>query len=232
MRKRELWLAWYTMVVFYQLFFLVFFVLTRTQPPPHPDWEPDRVAQWFADNRTGLLSGFGIMFVVTGMAAVCNALIAYSMRRMSVSPVFGYSYLVLYGLSAVPGMLLMCVSLTVGAMRPDRDPQLLRWIYEFAFLSFVGTMGVFLIGSLVWMAAILIDKNRVMPKWFGYLNLCNALTEVVVSPAWIFKRGVFAWNGLIAWWIDMVVFGIYTGAFIYLLRRMIQREDLGVGVLP
>jgi membrane protein implicated in regulation of membrane protease activity len=99
-------------------------------------------------------------------------------------------------------------------------------------LSFVGTMGVFLIGSLVWMTAILIDKNRVFPKWFGYFNLCNALTEVVVSPAWLFKKGVFAWNGLIAWWIDMVVFGIYTGVFIFLLRRMIQREDFGIGPLP
>jgi membrane protein implicated in regulation of membrane protease activity len=43
---------------------------------------------------------------------------------------------------------------------------------------------------------------------------------------------VFAWNGVIAWWIDMVVFGIYTGVFITLLRRMIQREDFGTGPLP
>jgi membrane protein implicated in regulation of membrane protease activity len=43
---------------------------------------------------------------------------------------------------------------------------------------------------------------------------------------------VFAWNGLISWWIDMVVFGLYTGVFIVLLRRMIQREDFGTGLLP
>jgi hypothetical protein len=43
---------------------------------------------------------------------------------------------------------------------------------------------------------------------------------------------VFAWNGLIAWWIDMVVFGIYTGVFIMLLRNMIRREDFGTGPLP
>ena len=110
---------------------------------------------------------------------------------------------------------------------PDRDPELLQWLYDFAFLSFSGTMGVFLIGSLLWMAAILIDHNRVFPKWFGYLNLCNALTEVVVAPAWIFHRGVFAWNGLICWWINIVVFGVYTGAFIVLLRQMIRREDFG-----
>ena len=80
--------------------------------------------------------------------------------------------------------------------------------------------------------AILLDKNRVFPKWFGYLNLCNGLTEIVVSPAWIFRTGVLAWNGQIAWWLDMVVFGIYTGVFIFLLRQMIQREDFGTGPLP
>lgn len=230
--KRELWLAWWTVVVFYQLFFIAFFVLTRTQPPPNPGWDAPRIAQWFNDNHYGILIGFAIMFVITGMTAPQNALIAYSMRRMSVSPAFGYSYLVLYSLSAIPGMLLMCIVLTVGAMRPDRDRHLISFLYDFAFMSFVGTMGVFLIGSLVWMVAVLIDKNRVFPKWFGYLNLCNALTEVVVSPAWIFKKGVFAWDGLIAWWIDMVVFGIYTAAFITLLRQLIQREDFGTGPLP
>jgi len=230
--KRELWFAWWTTVVFYNFFTISFFVLSRTQPPANPALDAQGAADWFEKNHYGVLVGFGIMFLVTGMTAPQNALIAYSMRRMSISPAFGYSYLVLYSLSAVPGMLLLCIVLTVGAMRPGRDPELQQWLFDLGFLSYVGTMGVFLVGSIVWMLAILIDKNRVFPKWFGYLNLCNALTEVVVSPAWIFHDGVFAWNGLIAWWIDMVVFGIYTGVFITLLRNMIRREDFGTGALP
>ena len=84
--KRELWLAWWTMVVFYQLFFLVFFVITRTQPPPNPDLTSRRSVAWFGARRDGLLVGFAIMFVITGMTSMCNALIACSMRRMSISP--------------------------------------------------------------------------------------------------------------------------------------------------
>jgi len=230
--KRELWIAWWTMVIFYQLFGLLFFVVTRTQPPPEPSWEPARVVQWFDENRYGLLIGFAFVFIISGMTSIMNALIAYSMRRMSVSRAFAYSYLVIYALSTLPGMLLLAITLTVGAMRPDRDPELVRWIYDFAFMTFDGTMGVFLVGSLVWMVAILLDKNRVFPKWFAYLNLCNALTEVVVAPAWIFKSGVFAWNGVITWWIDVAVFVTYTIVFITLLRRMILREDFGTGPLP
>ena len=230
--KLELWLGWYTMLVFYNIYGAVFFVVTRTQPPPHPDWEVPRIVQWFNDNHYGLLIGFGVIFVVVCMTAMCNALIAYSMRRMSVSPAFAYSYLIIYSLSAIPGMLLTCIALVVGAMRPDRDPELIYWLYDLAFMAFDGTMGVFLVGTSIWMVAILLDKNRVFPKWFAYLNLCNALTEVVIAPAWIFKEGVFAWNGAITWWVDMVVFVIYTGAFITLLRTMIEREDFGDGPLP
>jgi len=230
--KLELWIAWWALVVFYQLYGLLFFVITRVQPPPPAWWDAPRIVQWFDDHHHGLLIGFGMVSLITGMLGAVNALLAYSMRRMSVSPAFAYSYLLIYSLSAVPGMLLTCIALMVGAMRPDRDPELISWLYDLAFMAFDGTMGVFLIGSLIWMVAILLDKNRVFPKWFAYLNLCNALTEVVVSPTWVFKRGVFAWDGAITWWLDMVVFVIYTAVFITLIRKMIAREEFGTGPLP
>ena len=230
--KRELWIGWWTLVVFYNLYGVLFFVIARTQPPPSPSLAPAEIARWFADRRDGLLYGYAIVSIVGGATAIMNATLAYTMWRMSVSRAFAYSYLVIYALATLPGMLIMGVVCTVGAMRPDRDPALLGWLYDFAFLSFEGTMGVFLLGSLVWMLAVLLDENRVFPKWFGYLNLCNALTEVVVAPAWIFKRGVFAWDGAIAWWINMAVFVTYTTVFLTLIRRLILREDFGTGPLP
>ncbi len=230
--RRELWFAWWSQIAFYNVFTLSFFILTRTEPPESPAWSAQRVTQWIGGHHGGLIIGFALIFLVGGFTSLNNALIAYSIRRMSVSRAFAYSYLLMYALAAVPGMLLTCLAFTVAAMRPDREPRLQVWLYDFGFLSFIGTMGVFLIGSLIWMLAILLDRNGVYPKWFGYLNLCNALTEVVVSPAWVFRHGVLAWNGLIAWWIDVVVFGIYTGVFIMLLRSMIQREDFKDGPLP
>jgi hypothetical protein len=91
---------------------------------------------------------------------------------------------------------------------------------------------VFLIGSLIWMVAVLLDTNGVFPRWFGYLNLINALTEVVIAPSWIFRRGPLAYNGAIGFWVNVPVFGLYTVVFIYLLRDFIQRDDLGSGPLP
>lgn len=230
--KRELWFVWYSTVAFYSLYTVVFFVLTRTQPPGQPWLAPEQTVDWFAGRHGGLLVGFALIFVLGGFSATSIALITYSIRRMSVSRAFAWSYLILYAVAAVPGFLFICISMTAGALRPERSAELQRWLYDFGFLSFSGTMGVFLVGSLVWMAAILLDRHGVFPRWFGYLNLCNALTEVVIAPSWIFQRGVLAWNGVIAWWIDVVVFGMYTGAFIFLLRNLILRDDLGAGPVP
>lgn len=230
--KLELWLAWYTIVVFYNFFGVIFFIVTRTQPPPKAWWGLPRIAQWFMENHTGLLAGFGVIFVIGAFATASTALIVYSIRRMSVSPAFAYSYLLLYSLAAVPGMLLTCIALVVGAMRPDRDPKLLGLLYDMGFLSFSGTMGIFLIGSVVWAVAILLDRNGVLPKWFGYFNICNALTEFVVATCCIVKCGPFAWDGAIAFYINMVVFGIYTGIFITYLKKLIEHEDPSLDYLP
>lgn len=230
--KCELWLAWYTMVVFYNIFFIVFFIVTRTQPPPKAWWGPERIVEWFDDNRLGLLAGFGVIFFMGPVVIAATALITYSMRRMSVSPAYAYTYLILYSLAAVPGMLLTCITLVVGAMRPERDPTLLATLYDIGFLSFSGTMGIFLIGSVIWAVAILLDENQVLPKWFGYFNICNALTEVVVATCCIYKVGSFAWDGAIAYYINMVVFGIYTGVFITFLKIMIEREDPAMDYVP
>jgi hypothetical protein len=230
--KRELWLAWYVTVAFYGMYSVIFFGLSRTQPPGRPHLDPDQTVAWFADRHWGLLIGFGLVFVVGGFSSVALGLITYSIRRMSVSPVFAFSYLILYAIAAIPGFMYICVAMTAGVMRPDRNPVAAQWLYDLGFLSFVGTMGVFLIGSLIWMVAILLDTNGVFPRWFGYLCLVNALTEVVIAPSWIFQRGVLAYNGAIGFWVNVPVFALYTTVFIYLLRDFIQRDDLGSGPLP
>jgi len=229
--KRELWLAWYVTVAFYAMYSVVFFGLSRTQPPGRPSLDPDQAVAWFANRDPRLLIGFSAIFVLGGFSAVAIALITYSIRRMSVSPVYAYSYLILYAVAAVPGFLYICIAMTAGVMRPDRSPAMSQWLYDLGFLSFVGTMGVFLIGSLIWMLAILLDRNGVFPRWFGYLNLVNALTEVVIAPSWMFQRGALAYNGAIGFWVNVPVFGLYTVVFIYLLRDFIQRDDLGTGPL-
>ena len=64
-------------------------------------------------------------------------------------------------------------------MRPDRSPVVQQWIYDLGFLSFSGTMGVFLVGSLIWMTVTPPRQEPCLPDAVSATcNLCNALTEV------------------------------------------------------
>ena len=216
----------------YGLYTVVFFLLTRTQPPGKPWLNPDHAVDWFDERQWGLRMGFALIFVLGGFSATSIALITYSIKRMSVSRAFAHSYLDPLRRRRHPRV-------PVHVHRHDRRGPATRARPSPAAVALrlrlplvLGHDGRVLIGSLVWMAAILLDKNAVFPRWFGYLNLCNALTEVVIAPSWIFQRGVLAWNGVIGWWIDVVVFGAYTCVFIYLLRNLIQRDDLGTGPVP
>ena len=105
--------------------------LLRRLLRPHPHAAPGpavarartRPSAWFADRRWGLLVGFGLIFLLGGFSAMALALITYSIRRMSVSRAFAYSYLVLYAIAAIPGFLFICIAMTAGVMRPERDPS-------------------------------------------------------------------------------------------------------------
>ena len=122
--KRELWFAWWTLVVFYNLYSVVFFVVTTYPATAEPCLDTRQVVRWFDDRALGPARRASPRLRHRRMCAAMNsALIAYSIRRMSVSRAFAYSYLFIYSLSAVPGLLCMCVAMTVGTLRPDRDPE-------------------------------------------------------------------------------------------------------------
>jgi hypothetical protein len=50
--KRELWFAWWVIVIFYQLYGVLFFFVTRVQPPPSPAWDTQTVVRWVGCSPT------------------------------------------------------------------------------------------------------------------------------------------------------------------------------------
>src|SRR5258707_1393615 len=65
--KRELWLAWSTLVVFYNLFFPMVFVVAQVQPPPAPAWDLATQVHYFHERHLGIPIGLGFIFAITGM---------------------------------------------------------------------------------------------------------------------------------------------------------------------
>src|SRR4029453_19642420 len=72
--KRELWFVWYSTVAFYSLYTVVFFLLTRTQPPSQPWLRPDQTGDGFAGRGQLMVFGFALIFVLGCFSGTALAL--------------------------------------------------------------------------------------------------------------------------------------------------------------
>jgi hypothetical protein len=218
-------IAWWTIPIFYNVFGLIFVVLTRVMPPPRPDVGPDQIVAFFHDHSLTIRIGFGILMLVIGFTAVANGLIALLIKRMSVAPVFAYAYIASLVVGAIPGCVLPAFAFVAATFRPDRDPEIMVMLYDWCLLSFVGSLGCFATQNMVLALAIFLDCNGVFPKWLAYMSIWMIVTELLAAPVFIFKSGPLAWNGSISFWMGTAVFVLWEVCIIWLMRTAINRQS-------
>lgn len=212
---------------FYTLFGLIFVPLTRVMPPPRPDVTAAQMGHFLHQHAVTIQIGFALLMVIIGFAGVTNGIVAFEIKRMSVSPVFAYAYLGTLAVGALPGCLMAAISFLAAVFRPDRDPQIVALLYDLTFLSFVGSLGCFSAAYLVFAIAILLDTNGVFPKWLGYISIWQIVTELLAAPVFIFRSGPLAWNGSISFWMGTAIFGFWEVCLIVLLKIAVERQPVG-----
>ncbi len=99
-------------------------------------------------------------------------------------------------------------------------------LYDLGMLSYNGSLGCFSVAYLVFAIAILYDKNEIFPKWFAYVSVWQIVTEVIATQMFVSYSGPFAWNGSVAFWLAVVVFSVWLGALIVLLRKATMSEPV------
>jgi hypothetical protein len=208
--KRDVWLVFWIVPAFYTAFGVIFFALARVMPPPRPDVTTDQMAHFFHAHALTIQIGFGVLVLIVGGAGVANGIVGYHMKRMSVG--------------ALPGCLLVAFCFLTAVYRPDRDRQVLALLYDLGLLSYVGSLGCFSAAYFAFAVAILYDKNEIFPKWLSYVSIWQIVTEIMAVPVFVSKAGPFAWNGSIAFWLGVVVFGFWLSCVIVFLMKATERQ--------
>ena len=203
-KKRDQWIAFWMVPVFFNIFGLVFVPLSWMMPPRSPSSpEPQIVAFMQSHN---LLAACAILTLFFGFAAVGNSVYLMQIKRMSVSPVFRYTVMVGSMTGAIVGMLFPLFCFGLGAFRPGYRPSILVMLYDFGYLAFIGSLGCFCVMWMAFALAIILDQNNILPKWLGYYTIWQYVTELVAAPVWIARSGPFAWNGLMTFWLAMAMY--------------------------
>jgi len=170
----------------------------------------EQVAQFWSTN-TGLKRvGLVIMLAAAGLQAPFGALIAVRIRQMEGGRYSALAYTQLVGTGlAVVAILMPTFAFAAASYRPERDPQITQALNDLGWLPFVMNWPAATIQCLVIGFAIFGAAKDIWPRWLGYFNVWCAFIFAAGGLVVLFKDGVFAWNGLLAFWLVAVFFGVW-----------------------
>jgi len=224
-RKLDQWVCYWSIPLFYTLFGLIFVLLGGIMPPQSPTASVEDVVAYM--QSPGLPMGMALLALTLGLASLASGVIVVQMKRMEgVSPALPYAYLTALAVAGVPGCLFPGFVFALGGFRPEYDAQIQVMLYDLGFLSFVGSLGCFVVQYLVFAIAIFLDRRMIFPRWLGYLTIWALVTELVAVPIWITRTGPFAWDGLLSFWLGTAIFVGWEFCMCVCLYRAIKSQPL------
>ena len=223
--KLDQWICYWSIPFFYTLFGLIFVLLARIMPPQSPTASVQDMGAYM--RAPALRWGIALLALTLGLASMASGVIVVQMRRMvGVSAALPYAYLAVLAVAGVPGCLFPGFVFALGGFRPEYHPEIQVLLYDLGFLSFVGSLGCFIVQYLVFAIAIFLDRAAIYPKWLGYLTIWALVTEVVAVPVWITRTGPFAWDGLLSFYLGTLLFVAWEFLMCVCLYRAIRDQPL------
>lgn len=229
-RSTELVFAWVGFGVNMLMAGIGLFLLARFIPPYMPSWSAAEVVAAYQGNITGIRAGISVMMLSTATGVIQVVLIYGYLRRIEIlnrrSPMLSMTQ-ALGGIASLVAAGVVPITLfAIAAFRPDRSPDLTLLMNDFGwiFLTFPG--GPFYAQLIAIGACILQDKSPqpFFPRWVGFMNLwiVGISTPALLIP--FFKNGPFAWNGLLSFWIPLIIFFAWIIVMWVYLIKAINRD--------
>jgi len=84
------------------------------------------------------------------------------------------------------------------------------------------------VGQYLCVAIVTFADKRphpVFPRWYGYVSIWATMTSLPPTLNVFFKSGPFAWNGALAWWLQVsCIFAWVIATLVVLLRAINQQQ--------
>lgn len=225
MNERNLKICIWAMPVAATFFVIGLWPLAHFLPLLDPMYTAEKIASIYQSNTIGIrLGGIAMMFSASLNVAFFGAIFVFMKRiegeagPLAITQVM--SGTIFASFFYLPAML-FCIT----AFRPERAAELTLIFNDFAWIIFVFSTPPAIVQGLAVGLAVLGDKNPqpVLPRWAGYFSLWMAVLYLPAPLAAMFKTGPFAWNGIIAFWIPVIIAGIWALAMIVAMLGSLKR---------
>jgi hypothetical protein len=219
--KLSLW----SVVLFGLAFGIGWAVLPGLIPPFPPTLTPEQIAAKYAERTTQMRIGMSLLWLFAVTLMPWSFAVAAQIRRIEgdqavLAPFFGTLGAVIVLSAVMPAW-----GWLVIAYRPEMSPQLVHLINDFIWIMFIGWVSPTLFMAVTLAIATFVDRSPtpVFPRWFGYFNCWVATLDLGGAMVVFFKSGPFAWNGLFAFWLPLIVISVWFPTTTWLVYRNLDQ---------
>jgi len=217
---------------------LGFAVFAGFWPPPPAYLSASDLGSYFREHSLGIRVGMMFVYVCAPFYLTWTAVMAKTMERIQSDSMNVLPQLIrTSGVIALITLLLPALFWTAAAFRPDsRSDGEIQMLYDLGwfivdppFIAFViewGAIGI----------CMLSDKREqpLFPSWIAWFGFFTCAIFISVTLVPFLTTGIFAWHGLVTFWVVFITFFAYLVFLVPLTRRALLRleaEDRGNGSL-
>lgn len=221
-------LKWY--LAFAQLALTLMFVailpLMHMLPTLPPSWTATQIAAHYREYSTGILAGAVlIMFSSMMVATFSGILCCYIKKTEGEFTPITYSFLAIsawgWGSFFMSG-----IAFSVAAFRPENSDETIRVLSDLAIMLLIipGIVQVLQSGLLAVATFNQKPGVEIFPRWYGYFNAFVAAVNIPAATVALFKIGPFAWNGVLGYWVELILFGPWFYTSMWVMYQATKRE--------
>jgi hypothetical protein len=226
--RLQLWCVW-AGPAFLILYGIFFWGISGWIPPSPPSWDAATVAHFYTEHTYSIRIGQLGALIFSTLLFPFWAVITGHMARIERVHKGGIPVLALIqfgGAVLLQVFFALCSMLwIVATFRQELDAATVRVLHDAGWLMFVMVFPAFVLQMVcIGIAALIDDSPRpIWPRWAGYLNFWVGIGGMGGGIAVFFKSGPFAWNGLIGFYIPIVVFTVWLLVMTYLMHVGVKR---------
>jgi hypothetical protein len=197
-------------------------------PGPSPALSAHDLAQIFIDRKSSILIACLIQCITWSFYATWAIPIIMFIRKMERSmPVLTFASLVNVGGGWVFFILIPMTWAVIAFRAETLDPAIIQIMNDWVWFDWLYTWPSFSIWMFMIAAAIFYDHNlpTIYPRWVAFYNVWSGILIFPAGLIGFFKTGPFAYNGLIGFWFDVIVFFGWMVVMTVTTFKVITDED-------
>lgn len=217
------WWALITMLIFGASLW----ALMQMVPPPSAKLPAAEIAEFYRQNAQQIRIGAMITSWTSAFMVPLAIVISAQMQRFETGvPVCSMAQLI-GGATMSMFLVFPPIIYGVAAFTPDRPIEITAMLHELGSLVLVTTDQYYMFQLFAIIYFCLSREQHALspfPRWLGWLTIFAFIVYEVGPLGFMFKRGPFAWDGLIVFWLPFVTFGTWITVTSVTLLRAIKRQ--------